>query len=104
MPRSIKIVHWYSVHLQKPRQSASVLVSEVLHILNGHRLEYTEGIRTILKQCVTDAATVDGSAIAEYLRVHPEEVDLASETDTWREDLIRYGLDELTNGSSDPMR
>jgi death-on-curing protein len=83
------------------KASASGLAPEALHFLNGYRFEYTEEIRAILKQFGTDEATVDESEIVEYLRCHTEEIDLVDEIEAWREDLIRYGLDELTGVLSD---
>jgi death-on-curing protein len=74
----------------------------VFYFLNGYRFEYDDEIRSILKQFGTDEATVDDAEIVQYLRTHTEEIDLAGEIEEWRADLIRYGLDELTGGSSDP--
>jgi death-on-curing protein len=74
----------------------------VFYFLNGYRLEYDDEIRSLLKQFGTDEATVDEAAAIDYLRSHSEEIDLAGEIGEWRDDFIRYGLDELTGGSSDP--
>jgi death-on-curing protein len=74
----------------------------VFYVLNGYRLEYDDEIRSLLKQFGTDEATVDETAGVEYLRSHSEEINLAGEIGEWRDDLIGYGLDELTGSSSDP--
>ncbi len=74
----------------------------VFYFLNGYRFEYDDEVRSLLKQFGTDEAAVDEAAAIEYLRSHSEEIDLAGAIEEWRDDLIRYGLDELTGGSSDP--
>ena len=77
-------------------------VTVVFYFLNGCRFEYDDEIRTILKEFGTDEAAVDEEDTTEYLRSHTEELDLASEIDEWRNELVRYGLDQLTGDSSDP--
>jgi death-on-curing protein len=74
----------------------------VFYFLNGHRFEYDDEIRAILKRFGTDEATVDETETVEYLRSHTEPVDLIGEIEDWREDLIQYGIEELTGDSSDP--
>jgi len=74
----------------------------VFYFLNGYQFEYDDGIRSILKRFGTDEATVDERDSVEYLRSHTEELDLIGEIEDWREDLIQYGLEELTDDSSDP--
>ncbi|APW98655.1 death-on-curing protein [Halobiforma lacisalsi AJ5] len=74
----------------------------VFYFLNGYRFAYDDEIRTILKQFGTDQATVDETKTLEYLRSHTEEIDLPGEIERWRDDLIQYGLDELTGDSSNP--
>jgi len=74
----------------------------VFYFLNGYRFEYDDQIRTLLKQFGTDEGDVDEVEVIEYLRSHTKEIDLAGEIEKWREELIRYGLDELTDSSSDP--
>jgi death-on-curing protein len=74
----------------------------VFYFLNGYRFEYDDEIRPLLKQFGTDEATIEETTVIEYFRSHSEEIDLADEIEEWRDDLIRYGLDELTGGSSDP--
>ena len=74
----------------------------VFYFLNGYRFEYGDEIRTLLKQFGTDAQAVDESESIQYLRAHTEELYLAEEIEQWRDDLIRFGLDELTDSSSDP--
>ena len=74
----------------------------VFYFLNGYRFEYDHEIRTILKQFGTDEGAVDEGETVEYLRIHTEELDLAGEIEEWRDDLIQYGVEQLTGDSSDP--
>jgi death on curing protein len=74
----------------------------VFYFLNGYRFEYDDEIRSILKRFGTDERTVERSAVVDYLRSHTEEIDLVGEIEAWREDLIAYGIDELTGDVSDP--
>lgn len=74
----------------------------VFYLLNGYRFEYDEEIRSILKRFGIDQADVDEAEVVAYLQSHTEEIDLPGEIETWRDDLIQYGLDELTRESSDP--
>ncbi len=74
----------------------------VFYFLNGYRFNYDDEIRTILKQFGTDEAAVDEEETIEYLRSHTEELDLAGEMEEWRDDLVQYGIDQLTGDSSDP--
>lgn len=74
----------------------------VFYFLNGYRFEYDNEIRAILKQFGTDETSVDEAETIEYLRSHTEELDLVGEIDEWRDELIQFGVDELTGGSSDP--
>jgi death-on-curing protein len=74
----------------------------VFYFLNGYRFEYDNEIRTILKQFGTNEAAVDEGETTEYLRAHTEELDLAGEIEEWRDDLIQYGVEQLTDDSSDP--
>ena len=77
-------------------------VAVVFYFLNGYRFEYDNEVRTILKGFGTDEAAVDEEDTTEYLRSHTEELDLAGEIEEWREELVRYGISELTGDSSDP--
>ena len=70
--------------------------------LNGYRFSYDDEIRAILKEFGTDATAVDRDATLTYLRTHTEPIDLACELDAWRDELVRYGLDQLTGESSNP--
>lgn len=74
----------------------------VFYFLNGYRFEYTEETRTILKEFGADQAAVDETEVIDYLRSHTEQIDLVGEVEQWRDDLIKYGLTELTGSSSDP--
>ncbi|UIP00367.1 hypothetical protein Hbl1158_03070 [Halobaculum sp. CBA1158] len=70
-------------------------------VLNGYRFTYDEEIRTILKRFGTDERTVGEADVGEYLHTHTEELDLAGEIERWREDLLQYGLKQLTGDSGD---
>lgn len=72
------------------------------YFLNGYRFKYDDEIISILKQFGTDEGTVDEEETVDYLQSHTEEIDLAGEIEQWRDDLIRYGLEELTGNSADP--
>ena len=74
----------------------------VFYLLNGYRFEYDGEIRAILKQFGTDERTVDEDDVLEYLRTHTTEVDLNEVIARWRGDLIEYGLDKLSDDSTDP--
>lgn len=74
----------------------------VFYFLNGYRFKYDDEIRSILKQFGTDEASVDEAETLEYLRSRTETVDLAGEIEEWRNDLIQYGVAELTGNPSDP--
>jgi death-on-curing protein len=77
-------------------------VTVVFYFLNGYRFEYDNEVRTILKAFGTDEAAVDEEETTEYLRSHTEELDLAGKIDEWRDELVNYGLDQLTGDSSYP--
>ncbi len=65
------------------------------YFLNGYRFTYDDEIRTILKQFGTDQETVEEDTVVQYLEAHTESIDLAGEIETWRPDLVQFGLDEL---------
>jgi len=73
----------------------------VFYLLNGYRFEYDDESRGILKQFRTDETTVDEDHVLEYLRTQTTEVDLNEVVEQWRGDLVRYGLDRLSDESSD---
>lgn len=77
-------------------------VAVVFYFLNGYRFEYDSEVRAILKGFGTDEAAVDEEDTTDYLRSHTEAFDLAGEIEAWRDELVRYGLSELTDDSSDP--
>lgn len=74
----------------------------VFYLLNGHRFGYDDEIREILKQFGADETTVDEDHVLEYPRTHTTEVDLNDVVAQWRGDLVQYGLDQLSDESSDP--
>jgi len=74
----------------------------VFYFLNGYQLAYDKEIRTLLKQFGTDETTVDQHESVSYLRSHTDQLDLAGEIKAWRDDLIQYGINRLTDDSSDP--
>jgi len=73
----------------------------VFYFLNGYRFQYDAEIRGVLKQFGTDEGAVEEQQTISYLQSHTEQLDLVGEIEAWREDLIRYGLDQLTGDSSD---
>lgn len=68
----------------------------VFYFLNGYRFMYDDEIRTILKQFGTDERAVDRDAVIQYLETNTESLDLPGAIENWREDLIQFGLEELT--------
>lgn len=74
----------------------------VFYLFNGYRFEYDNEIRDVLKQFGTDETTVDQEYVLEYLREHTSDVKLAEEISEWRDELIRHGLEQLLDESSDP--
>jgi len=74
----------------------------VFYFLNGYQFTYDEEIRTLLKRFGTDEQAVDDQETISYLRSHTDRLDLAGEIEAWRDDLIRYGVDQLANESSEP--
>ncbi len=74
----------------------------VFYLLNGHRFDYDDEIRGILKRFGTDESDVDETRVLEYLRTNTTEIDLAAELSEFIYDLVRHGVDRLGDGSSDP--
>ena len=74
----------------------------VFYLLNGYRFEYDEEIRKILKQLGTDETTVDEDHVRDYLRTHTTAVTLDDVVEQWRGELVEFGLDQLSEESSDP--
>lgn len=74
----------------------------VFYLLNGHRFGYDDEIREILKQFGTDETIVDEDHVLECLRTHTTAVDLNDVVAEWRGEFVQYGLDQLSDESSDP--
>jgi len=74
----------------------------VFYLLNGYQFEYDDEIREILTKFGTDEKAVDEDDVLEYLRAHTTEVALNEVVERWRGDLVEYGLDQLSDESSDP--
>lgn len=74
----------------------------VFYFLNGYRFSYDAKIRTVLKRFGTDEQAVDTEETIDYLRSHTGRLELAGEIEAWREDLIQYGVAQLTGDVSDP--
>ncbi|MFB6124056.1 MAG: type II toxin-antitoxin system death-on-curing family toxin [Haloferacaceae archaeon] len=74
----------------------------VFYLLNGYRFGYDDEMRGVLKQFGTDETTVSEERVIDYLKTSTEEIDLAEEIEQWRDDLVRHGLEQLTDESSDP--
>ena len=71
----------------------------VFYLLNGYRFEYNDEIRELLKQFGTDETTVEEDHALEYLRTHTIEIDLNNVVEQWKDDLVAYGLDQLSEDS-----
>jgi death-on-curing protein len=68
----------------------------VFYFLNGYQFKYDDEILTILKQFGTDEASVNSDEVISYLETHTESLDLPGAIENWREDLIQYGMGELS--------
>jgi death-on-curing protein len=73
----------------------------VFYLLNGYRFEYDGDIRSVLRGFARDA-DADREEITRYLRNHTHAIELEPELETWREELIQYGLQHLTDENTDP--
>jgi len=73
----------------------------VFYFLNGHRFAYDDETRSVLKQFGTDERTVSEEETVEYLRAHTEPLDLVGEIEQWRDDLLQYGVEQLTEDTAD---
>ena len=71
-------------------------------MLIDHGFVQSGRVGSHLKAFGTDEAAVDEEETTDYLRSHTEALDLAGEIEAWRDELVRYGLSELTGDSSDP--
>jgi len=74
----------------------------VFYLLNGYRFDYDDEIRDVLKQFGTDETTVSEERVIDYLQANSGEIDLAEEIEQWRDELVRHGLEQLTDEPSDP--
>jgi death-on-curing protein len=69
----------------------------VFYLLNGYEFDYDDDVRAVLKQFGTDERAVDREAVVEYLRSNTEAIDTGAVLDAWRDDLVEYGLDRLSD-------
>lgn len=74
----------------------------VFYLLNGYRFDYDDEIREILKQFGTDETTVNEDHVLDYLHSRTTKVDLNDVVEPWRGELVEYGLNQLSDESSDP--
>jgi death-on-curing protein len=74
----------------------------VFYLLNGYRFDYDDEIRRILKAFGTDETAVDEQQVVEYLGTNTEQIEVDEIIDEWRDDLVQYGLEQLTDDSSNP--
>lgn len=72
----------------------------VFYALNGSI--HDDEIRAILEQFATDEAAVDVETVIAYLESHTEPLDLADDIEAWREEFVRYGLEQLTGDRENP--
>jgi death-on-curing protein len=82
------------------RTALNVVV--VFYLLNGYRFDYDDEVREILVELGTDEKAVDENDVLEYFQARTTEVDLNEVVERWRGDLVEYGLDQLSDESSDP--
>ncbi|MGM0371279.1 MAG: type II toxin-antitoxin system death-on-curing family toxin [Halobacteriota archaeon] len=71
----------------------------VFYFLNGYQFKYDSEIRTILKQFGKAETSIDREEAITYLETHTESLGLPGAIENWREDLIKYGLEELSTGT-----
>ena len=74
----------------------------VFYFFNGFRFEYDAEIREILKDFATDETTVHEEQVVDYLRDCTSRLDVDEAIERWRDDLVQYGHDRLTDESDDP--
>ena len=74
----------------------------MFYFLNGYRFSYDEGIMDILKRISSDEAEVERQVVLDYLRSHVEQIALEDAVDEWRDDLLAYGVERLSEERSDP--
>ena len=74
----------------------------VFYFLNGYRFSYVEGIMDILKRISSDEAEVERQVVLDYLRSHVEQIALEDAVDEWRDDLLAYGVERLSEERTDP--
>lgn len=69
----------------------------IYYFLNGFRFTYDDRVRAFLKGFGHDASTVDRTVVVDYLRSNTDPIDLDEEIDEWREELLQYGVDQVTD-------
>ncbi|MDX1746539.1 MAG: type II toxin-antitoxin system death-on-curing family toxin [Halobacteriales archaeon] len=74
----------------------------VFYVLNGYRLSYDEEIEGILKRFGSDEANVERQVVLDYLRSHTEHIALEDAVAQWRDDLLAYGVERLSEERMDP--
>jgi death-on-curing protein len=72
------------------------------YFLNGHRFSYDEEIRDILRRLASDEAEVESQPVLKYFRNHVEPIVLEDAIHEWRDDLLTYGVERLSEERSDP--
>ncbi len=74
----------------------------VFYFFNGYRFSYDGEIEDILKRFASDEAEVERQEVLEYFRNHVERMTLEDAVDEWRDDLLAYGVERLSEERSDP--
>lgn len=72
------------------------------YFLNGYRFSYDHEIRDILKQIASDEAKVERQVVLDYFCNHVERIELEDAVDEWRDDLLAYGVERLSEERLDP--
>ena len=74
----------------------------VFYFLNGYRFSYDEEIEDILKQFASDETEVERGVVLDYFRSNVDRIALEDAVNEWRDDLLAYGVERLSEERSDP--
>jgi death-on-curing protein len=74
----------------------------VFYFLNGYRFSHDEEIEDVLKRIASNEAEVERQVVLDYLRSYVEQITLEDAVDEWRDDLLAYRIERLSEERSDP--